>query len=63
MRKLILLVCVICFLVIQGMTQTKAEKKWVRKQYAALSLNEKIAQLMVVRAHSNWDAKKRDTLS
>ena len=63
MRKLILLVCVMCCLVFQGKAQTKAEKKWVRKQYAALSLNEKIAQLMVVRAHSNWDAKKRDTLS
>ncbi len=43
--------------------QTKAEKKWVKKQFNTLSLDEKIAQLMVLRAHSNWDNKKIDSLA
>jgi hypothetical protein len=48
-----------CFIFAQGVdAQNKNEKKWVRKQYNALSFNEKIAQLMIIRAHSNWDAKK-----
>jgi len=63
MRKLFLLIFILSFVLENSMAQTKQEKKWVRKQMAALSFNEKIAQLMVVRAHSNWDQKKRDTLS
>ena len=63
MRKLFLLIFILALLVQNGSAQTKQEKKWVRHQMAALSLNEKIAQLMVIRAHSNWDEKKRDTLS
>jgi len=43
--------------------QTNAEKKWVKKQFHALSLDEKIAQLMVLRAHSNWDNRKIDSLA
>ena len=42
--------------------QSKTEKRWIRKQYNALSLDQKIAQLMIIRAHSNWDAKKIDSL-
>ena len=33
--------------------QSHAAKKWVRHQYKLLSDDEKIAQLMVIRAHSN----------
>jgi len=52
------------FILAQGAdAQNKNEKKWVRKQYNALSFNEKIAQLMIIRAHSNWDAKKVDSLA
>lgn len=43
--------------------QSKNEKKWIKKQYRALSIDEKIAQLMVLRAHSNWEPKKIDSLS
>ena len=43
--------------------QTKAEKKWVKNQFHALSINEKIAQLMVLRAHSNWDNSKIDSIA
>ena len=63
MRKLFLLIFILALLVENGMAQTKQEKKWVRQHMAALNLNEKIAQLMIVRAHSNWDEKKRDTIS
>ncbi len=63
MKKMILtvLICFVCISSIQA--QSREQKKWVRKQYASLSLNEKIAQLMVIRAHSAWDAKKVDSLS
>ena len=63
MKKTILLLIVCCLIVFQINAQTKAEKRWVKKHYNALSLDEKIAQLMVLRAHSNWDDKKIDTLS
>ena len=63
MKKIVLLTCLIGVLAIQGMSQSSAEKKWVRKQFASLSLNEKIAQLMVLRAHSNWSEAKKDSLS
>ena len=42
--------------------QSKAEKKWIKKQFRALNMDEKIAQLMIIRAHSNWDEKKLDTI-
>ncbi|MEN9702303.1 MAG: hypothetical protein RIR55_1645 [Bacteroidota bacterium] len=63
MKKAVLLLLVCCLVVFQINAQTKAEKRWVKKQFNALSLDEKIAQLMVLRAHSNWDDKKIDTLS
>ena len=62
MRKLVLLFCILSILTQNGWSQSSHEKKWVRKQFAALSLNEKIAQLMVLRAHSNWEAKKLDSI-
>jgi beta-glucosidase-like glycosyl hydrolase len=43
--------------------QKMSEKKWVRKQFSALNLNEKIGQLMVIRAHSNWSQNKIDSIS
>jgi beta-glucosidase-like glycosyl hydrolase/CubicO group peptidase (beta-lactamase class C family) len=55
----LLLTGFICTLQAQKMSQ----KKWVRKQFAALNLNEKIGQLMVIRAHSNWDQHKIDSIS
>jgi beta-glucosidase-like glycosyl hydrolase/CubicO group peptidase (beta-lactamase class C family) len=33
--------------------ETPAAKKWVRKQFRRLSKDERIAQLMIIRAHSN----------
>ena len=43
--------------------QNKEAAKWVKKQFRSLSMNEKIAQLMVLRAHSNWDSNKIDSLA
>ena len=43
--------------------QKMSEKKWVRKQFAALNLNEKIGQFMVIRTHSNWSQKSIDSIS
>jgi beta-glucosidase-like glycosyl hydrolase len=43
--------------------QKMSEKKWVRKQFATLNMNEKIGQLMVIRAHSNWSQDKIDSIS
>ena len=43
--------------------QKMSEKKWVRKQFSALNMNEKIGQLMVIRAHSNWSQNKIDSIS
>jgi beta-glucosidase-like glycosyl hydrolase len=40
-----------------------SEKKWVRKQFSALNLNEKIGQVMVIRAHSNWSQNKIDSIA
>jgi len=62
MKKIVLLVSLIGLLAIHGISQSSAEKKWVRKQFASLTLNEKIAQLMVLRAHSNWSEGKKDSL-
>ncbi len=63
MKKIFLfsLIAVLCFS--QLMAQNKAEDKWVKKQIRSLTLDEKIAQLMIVRAHSNWDVKKVDTIA
>ena len=62
LRKWIQLL-IVAFLLTQVVSaQTIDEKKWIRKKYNALSFNEKIAQLMVIRAHSNWDNNKVDSL-
>ena len=62
MKKIVLFI--ICFVILNNtQAQSRAQKKWVRKQYATLSLNEKIAQLMIIRAHSAWDAVKVDSLA
>jgi len=47
----------------QVQAQSRAQKKWVNKQFASLSFNEKIAQLMIIRAHSAWDPTKVDSLA
>lgn len=59
------MILAIAILTLQTSTQAQnnAEKKWVKKQYRRLSLNEKIAQLMVLRAHSNWETHKIDSLA
>jgi len=65
MKKIFLFIILICSLSTQLNAQTiqsKAEKKWIKKQFRSLNLDEKIAQLMIIRAHSNWDAKKLDTI-
>lgn len=63
MKKGIWFLLVCSLISFQLSAQSKAEKKWVKKQFRSLSLDEKIAQLMVLRAHSAWDEKKIDTLS
>jgi beta-glucosidase-like glycosyl hydrolase/CubicO group peptidase (beta-lactamase class C family) len=63
MKKAVLLLLVFCLFSSQIDAQSRAEKRWVKKHFKVLSLDEKIAQLMVLRAHSNWDEKKIDTLS
>ena len=63
MKKILVLLTLCLFFLTQGFSQSKAEKKWIKHQFKQLSLDEKIAQLMIIRAHSNWDAKKLDTLS
>ena len=63
MKKIVVLLTLCLFFITQGFSQSKAEKKWIRLQFKQLSLDEKIAQLMIIRAHSNWDAKRLDTLS
>ncbi|MEN9382358.1 MAG: hypothetical protein RI940_1241 [Bacteroidota bacterium] len=47
----------------QTKSEKRAEKKWVNKQFSMLNLDQKIAQLMILRTHSNWDEKKLDTIS
>jgi hypothetical protein len=62
MKKIVLFI--ICLVILNNVqAQSRSQKKWVRKQYATLSLNEKIAQLMIIRAHSAWDAAKVDSLA
>jgi biopolymer transport protein ExbD len=36
--------------------QTPQAKKWVKKQFRKLNKNQRIAQLMIIRAHSNLGA-------
>lgn len=63
MFKKTILFAMLCFALFQNTNaQQISEKKWVRKQMSSLSFNEKIAQLMIIRAHSNWDSKKIDSL-
>ncbi len=58
-------VIVVCFLIFiasessfsqQFYQHSHAAKRWIRKQFKNLSDDEKIAQLMVIRAHSNLGA-------
>jgi beta-N-acetylhexosaminidase len=63
MKKILLAVILLTSMQLITNAQTRAEKKWVKQQFKSLSLDEKIAQLMVLRAHSNWDAKKIDSLA
>ncbi|MFY8165230.1 MAG: glycoside hydrolase family 3 N-terminal domain-containing protein, partial [Sediminibacterium sp.] len=63
MKKIVLFI-IVCFIGITNVqAQGREQKKWVRKQYSSLSLNEKIAQLMIIRAHSAWDPLKVDSLA
>jgi len=63
MKKIVLIIT-LCFLFFgQGFAQSKEGTKWIKNQFKQLSLEQKIAQLMIIRAHSNWDVKKIDTLS
>jgi beta-glucosidase-like glycosyl hydrolase/CubicO group peptidase (beta-lactamase class C family) len=63
MKKIYLFLIILTSIQSSLFAQTSAEKKWVKHQFKSLSLEEKIAQLMVLRAHSNWDAKKIDSLA
>ncbi len=58
MKKWIVVVLLISFSVTsinaqQFFEQTPAAKKWVNKQFRKLSKDQRIAQLMIIRAHSN----------
>ena len=62
-KKIIFLLVLICLTktpLLQA--QDKTEQKWIRKQFNSMSFDQKIAQLMIIRAHSNWDSKKIDSL-
>ena len=66
MKKILLfsISCILfCSMLYAQKTTTRAERKWVKTQFKALNLEEKIAQLMIIRAHSEWNEKKRDTLT
>ena len=66
MKKRFLLLLLIAFTLqinAQTKAEIKAEKKWVNKQFRALNIDQKIAQLMILRTHSNWDEKKIDTIA
>ena len=63
MKKICLVVFLFASIQICVDAQTRAEKKWVKHQFKSLNLDEKIAQLMVLRAHSNWEPKKIDSLA
>ena len=38
------------------------QKKWVESEFKKLSDDEKIAQLFIIRTHSNWEQKKIDSI-
>ena len=40
----------------------KLQKKWVETEFKKLSEDEKIAQLFIIRTHSNWEQKKIDSI-
>ena len=63
MKKILLGSLLLAGLTTQLQAQKMGEKKWIRKQVSALNMNEKIAQLMVLRAHSNWEQNKIDSIS
>ncbi|MEY3291667.1 MAG: hypothetical protein RLZZ266_692 [Bacteroidota bacterium] len=63
MKNIVLGVLLLAGLATSIQAQKMSEKKWVRKQFSALNLNEKIGQLMVIRAHSNWSQNKIDSIS
>lgn len=63
MKKMLPLFFILLWIQTDLFAQNKQEKKWVNKQYRKLNVAEKIAQLMVLRAHSNWDANKIDSLA
>jgi len=63
MKKIVLGVLLLGGLATSIQAQKMSEKRWVRKQFSALNLNEKIGQLMVIRAHSNWSQNKIDSIS
>ena len=63
MKKILLSSLLIVGCIASMDAQKMSEKKWVRKQFAALNLNEKIGQLMVIRAHSNWSQKSIDSIA
>jgi opacity protein-like surface antigen len=63
MKKIVLGVLLLAGLATSIQAQKMSEKRWVRKQFSALNLNEKIGQLMVIRAHSNWSQNKIDSIS
>ncbi|HVZ24513.1 MAG TPA: glycoside hydrolase family 3 N-terminal domain-containing protein [Sediminibacterium sp.] len=58
LRKHLRLLCLLSLLTCQVhaqsfYTHTKAADKWVKKQFRKLSKDQRIAQLMIIRAHSN----------
>jgi beta-glucosidase-like glycosyl hydrolase/CubicO group peptidase (beta-lactamase class C family) len=63
MNKWLCLLLLSSFTYFPSQAQNKAQLKWVNQQFKQLSLDEKIAQLMILRAHSEWDAKKVDSIS
>jgi beta-glucosidase-like glycosyl hydrolase/CubicO group peptidase (beta-lactamase class C family) len=63
MKKIVLGTFLFIGLATTLQAQKMSEKKWVRKQFSALNMNEKIGQLMVIRAHSNWPQNKIDSIT
>ncbi|NBR56552.1 MAG: serine hydrolase, partial [Chitinophagia bacterium] len=62
LKKFIQIVFISLLTIQAANAQSNDEKKWLRKKYNSLSFNQKIAQLMIIRAHSNWDNNKVDSL-
>jgi beta-glucosidase-like glycosyl hydrolase len=63
MKKIVLSCLFLAGLTTTIQAQKMSEKKWVRKQFSALNMNQKIGQLMVIRTHSNWSQKSIDSIS